>query len=285
MRTIDNGSNPDIMEPRDVYYTLQSLWTNIPDITVTPTSINFGSVNVSLSSDATVTVSNDGAADLIIGTITSPSAPFSITIDNCSGQTLTPSASCTITVKFAPIEEGTFNSSFDIPSDDTDENPVTVSLSGTGINDPPTANPGGPYTGTEEGQAITLDGSGSTDSDGTIELYEWDIDNDGIYDYSSSLPTQDHTYDQQGTYTIKLRVTDNVGATDEATTTADISDTSPVADFTGSPTDGEAPLTLNFTNNSTGYDQPLSYEWDFDNDGTIDSTTENPLYTYNNPGT
>jgi PKD repeat protein len=149
-------------------------------------------------------------------------------------------------------------------------------------NTRPIANPGGPYTGIE-GQAITLDGSGSSDPDGTIELYEWDINNDGPYEYSSNLPSQSHTYAQQGTYTIKLRVIDNVGATDEAITTATISDTSPTADFVASPTSGAAPLTVNFTNNSTGYDQPLSYGWDFDNDGIIDSTTENP--SYNNAGT
>lgn len=33
MRTIDNGSAPDIMQPRAVYYTLQSLWTVLPDLT------------------------------------------------------------------------------------------------------------------------------------------------------------------------------------------------------------------------------------------------------------
>jgi uncharacterized repeat protein (TIGR01451 family) len=32
MRTVDNGSDPDIMQPRAVYYTLRSLWTN-PNVT------------------------------------------------------------------------------------------------------------------------------------------------------------------------------------------------------------------------------------------------------------
>ncbi len=152
------------------------------------------------------------------------------------------------------------------------------------VNNPPNADPGGPYTGFE-GQAITLDGSKSTDSDGSIVLYAWDTDNDGTYDYSSSSPMQSHTYVQQGTYMIKFRVTDNLGATDEALTTANISDTSPTADFTGFPTGGMAPLTVNFTDNSTGYDQPLTYEWDIDNNGTIDSTAQTPSYIYINPGT
>ena len=266
-----------------------------PEITVTDSAapagdllMPFVDITEGNSSDQTVTAANDGNAELIISNIGEANpltSPFSIINDNCSGQTVAPAANCTITVRFSPAAAGTFNDSFDIPSNDSDENSVTITVSGTGLaNNPPFADSDGPYTGIE-GQAITLDGSGSTDSEGTITLYEWDIDNDGIYDYSSSSPTQSHTYAGQGTYTINLRVTDDLGATDEATTTADISDTSPAADFTGSPTSGTAPLTVNFTDNSTGYDRPLSYEWDFDNDGVIDSTAQNPAYTYNEAGT
>jgi PKD repeat protein len=42
---------------------------------------------------------------------------------------------------------------------------------------------------------------------------------------------------------------------------------------------------VTFTNNSTGYDTPLSYAWDFDNDTVIDSTLPSPSYTYNTPET
>jgi PKD repeat protein len=146
-------------------------------------------------------------------------------------------------------------------------------------NEPPIADPGGPYSGIE-GQAITLDGSGSYDSDGYLSSYKWDIDNDGTYEYNTPTP-QSHVYAEDGTYTIKLRVMDNRGGTDIATTTANISDTSPTTGFTGSPISGPAPLTVNFTDNSTGYDQPLTYAWDFDNDGTTDSTEQNPSYSYN----
>lgn len=47
---------------------------------------------------------------------------------------------------------------------------------------------------------------------------------------------------------------------------------------------GQAPLLVNFVNASTG--GPFSaVEWDFTNDGTIDSTLANPQYTYSTPGT
>jgi PKD repeat protein len=57
----------------------------------------------------------------------------------------------------------------------------------------------------------------------------------------------------------------------------------PVADFTGTPTSGPAPLTVNFTDASTGL--VTSYEWDFDNNGTVDSTLQNPSHTYSSVGT
>ncbi len=255
----------------------------MPDVAVTPPSLDFGNINTGSSSDRIVTVRNDGTANLVISTVTSPVPPFSIAIDNCSGQTLIPTASCTITYRFSPASTGTFISNSNISSNDPDENPFQILLSGMG-NALPISDPDGPYAGIE-GRALTLDGSGSSDSDGSIVLYEWDVDNDETYDYSSSSPTQSHTYAQQGTYTIKLRITDNLGATDEATTTASISDTIPGAEFTGSPTSGTVPLTVNFTNNSMGYDQPLSYQWDFDNNGTIDSTAQSPSYIYANSGT
>ncbi len=55
-------------------------------------------------------------------------------------------------------------------------------------------------------------GSGS-DDDGTIVRYEWDFENDGTFDYSSpSSAATTHAYSTSGTYTAKLRVTDNQGA-------------------------------------------------------------------------
>ena len=56
-----------------------------------------------------------------------------------------------------------------------------------------------------------------------------------------------------------------------------------VANFEGTPTIGTAPLTVHFTDLSSG--ENLNYwEWDFDNDGTIDSYEQNPEYTYQDTG-
>jgi PKD repeat protein len=56
----------------------------------------------------------------------------------------------------------------------------------------------------------------------------------------------------------------------------------PVADFAGSPTSGPVPLTVDFTDLSTG--DPTSWSWDF-GDGVGTSTDQHPNYTYNSAGT
>jgi PKD repeat protein len=55
------------------------------------------------------------------------------------------------------------------------------------------------------------------------------------------------------------------------------------ARFSADPFAGSAPLTVQFTDESTG--EITAWAWDFDNDGTIDSTDQNPLHTYTAAGT
>ncbi len=77
-----------------------------------------------------------------------------------------------------------------------------------------------------DGCSVTLEGSDSYDSDGTIVKYEWDFTNDGTYDYNeisgsagdgSFDGNTTHTYSNPGKYTAKLRVTDDDSATDTDT--------------------------------------------------------------------
>ncbi len=57
----------------------------------------------------------------------------------------------------------------------------------------------------------------------------------------------------------------------------------PTAAFTADPVSGVAPLLVQFTDASTGT-APLTYAWDYNNDGITDNTTQSPLYTYNVAG-
>lgn len=63
----------------------------------------------------------------------------------------------------------------------------------------------------------------------------------------------------------------------------DESNTEPLgAYFEATPVIGTAPLTVQFSDTSSG--NPTSWQWDFQNDGVIDSYSQNPSYTYNDPG-
>ena len=55
----------------------------------------------------------------------------------------------------------------------------------------------------------------------------------------------------------------------------------PVANFTGTPTNGHAPLNVSFTDTSNGH--PTSWSWAF-GDGQ-NSNEQNPVHTYSAPGT
>jgi uncharacterized repeat protein (TIGR01451 family) len=62
----------------------------------------------------------------------------------------------------------------------------------------------------------------------------------------------------------------------------------PVASATASPTNGPAPLTVNFNGSGSSDPEggPLTYAWDLDGDGAFDdSTAVSPTYTYTQPGT
>jgi subtilisin family serine protease len=106
---------------------------NLSTIYVYPTSIDFGDVIVGTPSESVITILNIGSQNLVIEAISSPSASYRIVGDNCSGKALALGESCTFTARFFPSAAGTFINHFDISSNDSSRNPVTVSLNGKGI--------------------------------------------------------------------------------------------------------------------------------------------------------
>jgi len=72
------------------------------------------------------------------------------------------------------------------------------------------------------GESFTLDASPSDDPDATIETYEWDVDDDGQYEKTGQTIT--HTVDSAGDYPIRLRVTDDGGASDSDTTVVTVTE-------------------------------------------------------------
>lgn len=92
-------------------------------------------------------------------------------------------------------------------------------------NQPPdaafTATPAG-------GLKLTFDGSASTDpNSGDTLHYAWDLDGDGQFDDATGV-TATYTYPSAGTRTVRLQVTDTLGATDVATQTIAVGSPAPV---------------------------------------------------------
>lgn len=99
------------------------------------TSIDFGKVTTKRSSaPRDVTLTNDGADDLVIGEITiSGSGANSYTVENdCRGATLAGGESCSFTVTFKPQTNGTLQALV-IIVDNSPEGGQTISLTGVGV--------------------------------------------------------------------------------------------------------------------------------------------------------
>ncbi|MEK6289067.1 MAG: choice-of-anchor D domain-containing protein [Acidobacteriota bacterium] len=103
-----------------------------PVIVVAPTSIDFGSVRVTQSDTKTITITNAGAANLILSGISDPGGPFSIVNKPALPLTIPSTGSVTLSVRFAPTSAGVANGSFTIQSNDPNAPVSTVSLSGIG---------------------------------------------------------------------------------------------------------------------------------------------------------
>ena len=104
------------------------------EIRVSPTDLDFWNGNGKGATTQEVVVSNTGKNNLAIGTITSPSPPFFITSDKCSGKTLSALMSCTLTVTYNPGDVGNVIDHMTIPSSDADHPAVVVDLKGAAMS-------------------------------------------------------------------------------------------------------------------------------------------------------
>ena len=114
---------------------------------------------------------------------------------------------------------------------------------------------------------------------GAADVWAWDFGDGG----TSTAQHPVYTYTVPGVYTVTLTVTDTDSSETDSAMRAGyitVTDGSKVlADFSAAPVSGSAPLTVTFSNNSSGAD---TYVWDF-GDG-ITSTLESPGHVYAQSG-
>lgn len=120
--------------------------------------------------------------------------------------------------------------------------------------------------------------STSTNGSGVINHWRWTFGDGVVVDSSLNAVSHPYTFVQQ--FPVSLIVTDNHGCTSTANSSVVVTN-GPVANFTATPLSScTAPLTVNFTNTSTGGVQ--SYSWQFGDGGT--STGTSPSHTYSGNG-
>jgi PKD repeat protein len=161
---------------------------------------------------------------------------------------------------------------------------VNVTEFGGGGNQPPVADFSWAPQNPNPSQTVAFDASGSHDPDGTITLYEWDWNNDGVYEESHTTPVAAHSWPQASYYLVTLRVTDNGSTTDTVTKTLIVGggNQPPVANAGGSYS---ANVGVSITFDGSHSHDPdgsiVGYQWDFNNDGSWDTGwLTSPTYQY-----
>ncbi|MGQ3331037.1 PKD domain-containing protein [Halorubrum sp. FL23] len=133
------------------------------------------------------------------------------------------------------------------------------------------------------GETVTFDASPST-ADTTITSYDWDVTGDGNYDEQGETITQSF---EMGEVEVTLRITDDMGQTDTVSRTVSVgsSDAPPTAAFDFSPASPTAGQSISFDASASTDDGTVdSYEWDFNDDGTMEKSGEQTSYTFETSG-
>jgi PKD repeat protein len=126
------------------------------------------------------------------------------------------------------------------------------------------------------GQSVQFTDQSYSSAPSGVLAWMWDFNGDSVVDSTLQNPT--YQYTAGGYYDVSLTVIDSANPPQTLTRTNYIAIGAVQASFT-TLTIGQ---TVQFTDTSAG--TPTSWQWDFTNDGVIDSTAQNPAFTYPGPG-
>ncbi len=189
-----------------------------PEITVTPQSLEFGTVVVGDVGYLVLGIANDGGSTLSIESAEQHgSSAFALQGADPSGFSIAPEQLQQLVWTYTPALDVGDNGTYVITSNDPDEPVVTVTLLGNGGGDfeYPEAVIDCPTT-IEPRKVVPLDGSASTDPEGLPLTYAWTLDGTplgsdvaGLIDDTQAI--SHFTTDVAGEYTVSLIVTNTNG--------------------------------------------------------------------------
>jgi PKD repeat protein len=259
---------------------------NPPVLAVNPGSRDYGTVTVGQSSNQTFSVINSGDWPLT-GTVTVATGPFSIT--SGSPYTVPPGQTGTVTVAFTPSSGGCFTNNVVFASNGgVSTNQVTgCGLTPGNIVVTPATNDFGTIAVGTTNQApfFTVTNTGDTAvTNGTAAL----VTGGSPFSIVSGSPFSVAGFGSTNVVVQFAPVTAGAFTNNVAFRTANGGDRTnmvigtgaivPVANFTGSPTNGEAQLTVTFSNTSSGTITNAS--WVFGDTATSNTTAASVVHSY-----
>ena len=150
-----------------------------------------------------------------------------------------------------------------------------------------TASPAAPVAG----EPVTFSATVTSRPDAPVAAYAWDFNADGVTDDTSATPTHTFTAAGPNGVSVTVTLTDGRTASDAGGLTVAPAPAATIATTLSATPTSVAPgdtvtLTATATPNSTA-GTVTSYEWDFDNNNTVDRTTAGPstTTTYSTIGT
>jgi PKD repeat protein len=177
------------------------------------------------------------------------------------------------TTSHAYAADGTYTITLTVTDDQgataSTTHPVTVAA-------PPNQAPTAAFTSSVSNLTASVNGSGSSDPDGTIASYSWSW---GDGSPAGSGATASHSYAVAGTYSVTLTVTDDQGASASSSASITVTDPPnqlPSASFTTSVT--QLTVSVNGTASSDPDGSIAAYAWDFGDGGSATGPTTTHAY-------
>jgi PKD repeat protein len=260
--------------------------TNLPPIlVVSPSSRNFGSITIGNTSTQSFDVINSGG-ETLTGTA-SVTAPFGVL--SGSPFNVPPFSSASVAVTFTPVTNGTFNRTVVFTSNGgVSSNAVTgIGLTPPQLGVSPTnLSFGTVATGVTAQASFVVSNLGGTTMTGTATV------NGTVFTLASGSPFTVPGFGSTNVVinfrppTANAFTTNVFFASNGGNRTNAVSGTGaivPVASFSGTPTNGVVPLTVTFTDSSTG--TITNRFWNFGDGATTNTTATNVVHQYPAAGT